>query len=244
MGDFNPVSLVLFILVFVPGYLYISIVDYFLVRGKKSQFEKTVQGIIASIIIWIFSWFFLTLLSMIPAIKTQREIVASFIMLIINIESAPIKNPVQVISAGLLLLVLVLVISVVAGIAWGRIRRKDSVDGVFRSFTGRDWHKTIFLRFFTENMHKTIILTTIENKKYMGTLEGASDNPDVQDDAIMLYSPHIVNGNCVTMSATSRNEPCFRSVEMLPCVQLKCALQSSLWQGKKQSTHRISWELL
>ncbi|MDR3312245.1 MAG: DUF6338 family protein, partial [Spirochaetaceae bacterium] len=51
--DFNPISLILFILVFVPGYIFIHILDYHLVKGEKSQFEKTVQGILASTIIWV-----------------------------------------------------------------------------------------------------------------------------------------------------------------------------------------------
>jgi purine-cytosine permease-like protein len=55
--DFNPVSLLLFILVLVPGYIFIHIRDYYLVKGEKSQFEKTVQGIIASTIIWVVFYF-------------------------------------------------------------------------------------------------------------------------------------------------------------------------------------------
>ena len=37
---------------FIPGYIFIHTKDYFLLKCEKSQFEKTIQGLIASLVIW------------------------------------------------------------------------------------------------------------------------------------------------------------------------------------------------
>ena len=44
---------ILMVLTFMPGYIFIKVKDYFLLKREKSKFEATVQSVIASAIIWI-----------------------------------------------------------------------------------------------------------------------------------------------------------------------------------------------
>ena len=43
----------LIIILYVPGYIFIQTVDYFLLKREKSQFEKTIQGLLASAVIFV-----------------------------------------------------------------------------------------------------------------------------------------------------------------------------------------------
>ena len=49
--SFNTIILILF---YVPGYIFIHTVDYFLLKREKTQFEITIQGLLASVCLLIF----------------------------------------------------------------------------------------------------------------------------------------------------------------------------------------------
>ena len=194
--EFNPISLLLFILVFVPGYIFIHILDYHLVKGEKSQFEKTVQGVFASTIIWVIFLFIPT----IPLIETKRKLIFDCIFKIFVFNKIlDDKAFNSVINAGLLLYFSVIIVSVIVGNIWGWIRRRKRIDDCFRFFTGRDRYRTVSLRFFTEYFGSTIIVTNAGGKKYAGILTGA---PDDSDDAIILSKPLVLeNREFVRMRA-------------------------------------------
>jgi hypothetical protein len=194
--DFNPISLLLFILVLVPGYIFIHILDYHLVKGMKSQFEKTVQGIFASTIIWVIFLFVPT----IPLVETKRKIVFDYISgLFVTNKAVDNESIGPVINAGLFLYFSVIIISVIAGNIWGWIRRRKYADDFFRFFTGRDRYRTVSFRFFTEQFGSTIIVTNSGGKKYAGILTGALDD---SNDAIILNNPFVFEGgNFVEMEA-------------------------------------------
>jgi hypothetical protein len=196
--DFNPVSLILFILVFVPGYIFIHILDYHLVKGEKSQFEKTVQGILASTIIWVIFLF----IPIFPFIDIKRKLVINFIFEVFVDNKAIDKGSLSsIINAGLFLYSLVLIVSAIAGNIWGWVRRRRRIDDYFRFFTGRDRYRTVSLRFFTEYFGSTIMVTNAEGKKYAGILAGA---PDDSDDAIILSKPLVLEKNkFIRMGAVS-----------------------------------------
>ena len=48
--SFNTIILILF---YVPGYIFIHTVDYFLLKREKTQFEITIQGLLASVCLLI-----------------------------------------------------------------------------------------------------------------------------------------------------------------------------------------------
>ena len=49
--SFNTIILILF---YVPGYIFIHTVDYFLLKREKTQFEITIQGLLASVCLLVF----------------------------------------------------------------------------------------------------------------------------------------------------------------------------------------------
>jgi hypothetical protein len=187
--DFNPISLILFVLVFVPGYIFVHILDYHLVKGEKSQFEKTVQGILASTIIWVIFLFIPT----IPVIDTNRRLITDFIFeIIVDKKTVDKESLGPVINAGLFLYFSILFISAIVGNIWGWVRRRKQIDDCLRFFTGRDRYKTVSLRFFTEYFGSTMMVTNAAGRKYAGILAGA---PDVTDDAIILNKPLVLEDN-------------------------------------------------
>ena len=189
---FNPVSLLLFILVFVPGYFFVHFVDYYLLKGRKSQFEKTVQGIFASTVIWAV---FLALPTL-PPVAVHRDMALGFVAeMVIGNNEAGGENLGPAVRSALMLYFLVLFVSIAAGNLWGLARRKiERIDWVFRLLTGRDRHRTVPLRFFTESSGSTVVVTNTEGKKYGGILWGTPDDPDISDDAIILKNPSIWDG--------------------------------------------------
>jgi hypothetical protein len=131
--DFNPISLLLFILVFVPGYIFIHTLDYHLAKGEKSQFEKTVQGVLASTIIWVI---FLSVPT-IPIIDIKRKLIINFVVeVFLNNKTIGAMDLSSVISAGLVVYFLVLIVSTIIGNIWGWVRRRKLIDDCFRFFTG------------------------------------------------------------------------------------------------------------
>jgi hypothetical protein len=196
--DFYPVSLILFILVFVPGYIFIHILDYHLVKGEKSQFEKTVQGLLVSTIIWPIMMFF----PYIPFVMEHRKIVIDYLkdafitkQLNGNYETESIVN------SFIFLYLIVCGYVFVLGNIWGWIRRHKTIDDWFRFFTGRDRYKTVSLRFYTEYFGSTVAVSTFDGKKYAGVLTGA---PDDNNDAIIINKPFVLEGNTfMRMSANA-----------------------------------------
>jgi hypothetical protein len=133
-----------------------------LVKGVKSQFEKTVQGVLASTIIWVIFLFIPT----IPIIDAKRKQVISFIFdVFVHNKAIDNADVSPVINAGLMIYFMVLFASAIIGNIWGWIRRRKQVDDIFRFFTGRDRHRTVSLRFFTGYFGSTIIVTNTEEKK-------------------------------------------------------------------------------
>jgi hypothetical protein len=193
--DFNPVSLLLFILVLVPGYIFIHILDYYLVKGEKSQFEKTVQGIIASTIIWILFLF-------LPFMNEQKSVIIDYLRKIVignNLVNEDTMS--EVINAVLITYSIVFLVSLIIGNIWGLVRRHQKIDDIFRFFTGRDRYRTVSLRFFTEYYGATVVVTCSDSKKYTGVLCGA---PDDSEDAIIINKPFVIENNkFVRISATA-----------------------------------------
>lgn len=52
--DLFSFNTIILILCYVPGYIFIHTVDYFLLKSEKTQFEITIQGLLASVCLLIF----------------------------------------------------------------------------------------------------------------------------------------------------------------------------------------------
>jgi len=192
--DFNLISVLVFLLTFVPGYLCLNIIDYLLLNGGKSQLEKITQGILISVLIWMPFFIF-------PIFSEQKAILFNFaIETSMRNENIDHERIVDAIKAGLCIYASVLGVSVIMGIFFGRIRRCKKVDNIFRCITSRDRHKTVPLRFFTEYIFSTVRIIN-SSGKYEGILAGTPDRPNVSEDpnafdvAIMLYNTKIIDGS-------------------------------------------------
>jgi hypothetical protein len=189
--DFSPIQLVIFILVFVPGYIFIHITDYHLLKGEKSQFEKTVQVLLASTVIWVV----MVILPCVPFITQKKTLVINYIISAIDKKPNALSDidKQQLINTALWVYIAVLVYTFVAANIYGWLRRFNRIDFCIKSFTGRDRYKTVSLRFYTENLGSTVAVTNGEGKKFVGILGGAPDS--TEDNAIILYNPSVIEGS-------------------------------------------------
>jgi hypothetical protein len=194
--SFSPVQLVLFILVFVPGYIFISICDYHLAKGEKSQFEKTVRVLLVSTVIWVLA----LVCPYLPFISTKKDIILSYILNIFSHRQIPqsgedIKNIVMV---SLYVYIAVCVYSFILANIWGVLRRLNPIEYCFQRITGRDRYRTVALRFYTEQLGSTVAITTKDGERYLGILSGAPD--DTNDNSIIISKPSIIeNGKFVKL---------------------------------------------
>jgi hypothetical protein len=182
------VQIVIFLLAFVPGFIFIQTIDHHLVKGEKSQFEKTIQILLASTIIWLISLF-------IPIFPIQNEKIKIINYIKNNLQD---NIEVKVITKGLIIyfediikiyIFLCLYTFIFANL-WGIIRRNNRIDNTIRMITKRDWYKTVSLRFYDENINSTIAITKKDKSRYIGILNGAPD--DNTDNYILLLDPYII----------------------------------------------------
>jgi len=180
----NTVFLILF---FVPGYIYIQTVDHFLLKRDKTQFEKTIQGLIASMMIWILFY----LIRWQP-LNNEKEAVINLIILRIQTPNNPyvieylIKKLPYI--AGLFLLLCFY--SFIAASVFATIRKTKLVANIIQLFTGRDYFQNVEFRFYTEGINKTVILTMKNGFRYVGILEGSPDQEN--DKKIIVSDPYII----------------------------------------------------
>jgi len=189
--NFDPLQIGIFILAFVPGYIFIQTLDHHLLKGEKSQFEKTVQILLASTVIWLLAF-------SLPLFPVQAE--KNFILSVIrrsiicngqnsNFTAEFANNA----DKAVILFACVCLYSFFLANVWGVLRRIRRIDGFIRRLTKRDWYKTVSLRFFSENINATILLTKKDKLRYAGVLNGAPD--DKNDNCIILVNPSIVEKN-------------------------------------------------
>jgi uncharacterized membrane protein len=187
--DFGPVQVGMFILAFVPGYIFIQTLDHHLLRGEKSQFEKTVQVLLASTVIWLFA---LTWPWLVPVEGEKKVLIGIVKNTIVS------KKPKEDIIVELtmnsgklaLLYVFVCLYAFITSNLWGVLRRTKTVDYWIRKITKRDWYKTVALRFYDENVGSRVIITNKDKQRYVGRMNAAPD--DKEDKCVILNDPYSI----------------------------------------------------
>ena len=175
----------IFLLAFVPGFIFIQTIDHHLLKGEKTQFEKTIQILLASTIVWLIT----IILPLFPIQLEKNEIIY---LIKINIQDDKgVKNILKEIvkhSEGIIkIYIFVCLYTFLAANIWGIIRRNKFVDKIIRFITKRDWYKTVALRFYDENINSTVVITKKDKSRYFGVLNGAPD--DKTDNYIILSHP-------------------------------------------------------
>ncbi|MGI5172838.1 hypothetical protein H0R92_04455 [Treponema sp. OMZ 840] len=177
----------LIVLLYAPGYIFIQTVDYFLLKREKSQFEKTIQGLLASAVIFV-----VFILCDFQILNTEKKA-------IINLFLLKIKHPenVYIIPViiekfkylGIFFLLLCLYSFVLACI-YSIIRKTAFVSNIIQKITQRDYFQSVGLRFYSEAMNKVVIITMNNESKYLGSLIGAPDHEN--DKKIIIYDPYVI----------------------------------------------------
>lgn len=181
MGDVLKVGF--YILLFLPGFIFVQSRDYHLLRESKGQLEKTLEVVLWSAALWfvactvpVFYW------------EGPRERTLARVQAVLQSDT-PSATPLMtaVINRdGAWFLLRVCVASWALANLWGLLRKARRVDAVITFFTGRDWYPSVAYRFFRENMDRLVVIKT-EGGSYMGILHGAPDT--ASDQHIILQKP-------------------------------------------------------
>ena len=188
MGDVVKVGL--YILLFLPGFIFVQTRDYHLVRSTKGQFEKTLDVILWSAILWIGACMSPIFCPYDAARRQTLELVGAGLR---NSNAMAVSWATTLNRPAAEFFVTVCIWAFFLANLWGLVRKQRRVDALIKFVTGRDWYPTVPFRFFSENIDKVIVVKT-ERGSYMGILSGA---PDVSDD------PYVI----LTHPAFLKNEP-------------------------------------
>lgn len=197
----DPIKIGIYILLFIPGFIYVQVTEHHLLREKKSELEKTLEIVLYSTLIWLVAltipfWF---------GWEGSRQVILAQISSqmahkcdLIKIVPSVLEHPRH---AGKFFLSVCLWTFAIAN-AFGALRKYKWIDLPIKWVTGRDWYPCVAFRFFNENINKAIEISTTEGKHYLGILYSA---PDVKDDKyIILTNPGIIKENQVQQMKSVR----------------------------------------
>ena len=184
----DPLKIGFYILMFLPGFIFVQVTEHHLLREKKPQFEKTLEILLISVVIWFIAFYSpvwvmgtasrQSILDGIMKTVVQKGDLNSFIPTIV-------KNPR---AAGIFFLAACIWTFIIANV-WGIVRKFPYVDICIKWATGRDWYPSVAFRFYKENLDCAIDVTTT-NSRYLGVLYSA---PDCKDDThIIITDPGII----------------------------------------------------
>ncbi len=188
---FDLFKIGVYILLFVPGYIFVQTKDHHLLREKKPQFEKTLEIVLWTAIIWVVafsvpSWSWCT---------GSRDAICSVINGSIAKKDGLAYLPVEIMrhgrSSGLLFLCVCFWSFFMSNI-WGWARKKTWIDSYVKFITGRDWYPSVVFRFFSENIDKAVQVS-VNGTKYIGILFSAPDTKE--DKYIIITNPHQIVSN-------------------------------------------------
>jgi len=183
----EPLNIGIYILLFIPGFIFVQTKDYHLLREKKPQFEKTLEIILWSAVIWLVAiaspyipFGMVARASLIKGVETFLTENNNNSWLIVVFSQGK--------SSATFFLSVCLSSFIIANI-WGIVRKSNFIDGIIKYVTGRDWYPSIAFRFFKDNLDK-VVEVTIGDLKYVGILFSAPDTKD--DKYIILRQPHLI----------------------------------------------------
>ncbi len=184
---FEPLKIGIYILLFIPGFIFVQTREHHLLREKIPQFEKTLNIILWSTILWVISISF----PYIPFANDAREIIFNSIYKLF-VENKLNELPINLFEIRQSVLVFFLSVCfwtfILANI-FGILRKWKLYNGIIKWITGRDWYPSVAFRFFHENMNKAVEIKTGENR-YIGILYSAPDTID--DKYVIIIKPYLI----------------------------------------------------
>jgi len=196
----DPLKLGLYVLLLIPGFIFVQVREYHLLREKRSQFEKSLDIILWSAAIWIVActipfWWPLSASRTLALDETKRAL-----------QNASSPGWLKVFTTDAALFFgSVAGWSFVLANVWGIGRKAPLSDAIVHFITGRDWYPSVALKFFEQNIERVVVVETASDR-YLGVLHSG---PDSKED------PHIILSE--VSSLPKRGEPP-RSPEALPMV--------------------------
>lgn len=182
--DFFSFNTIILILLYVPGYIFIHIVDYFLLKREKSQFEITIQGLLASVCLLIFFVIFPY-----QPFNEKKDLILKFVLEFISLKDKDllISTMLQNLKYIGVLYFFLCLYSFIFAILYSVVRRTKLISLIIQFVTKRDYFQSVFLRFFNESINRIAIITMDDNTRYMGYLIGSPDNE--KSNHIILFKP-------------------------------------------------------
>jgi hypothetical protein len=183
---FDAFKLGIYILLFIPGFIFVQTKDYHLLREKKAQFEKALEIILWSAFLWVLAG--LILIWFLGNCSTE---ICKGIQIIISKENIDFLSAENVKKVSWLagFFLSVCVFSFIFATCWGIFRKYPRIDRWIKWFTGRDWYASVAFKFFHMNMNKGIEVT-VKDTKYIGVLFSAPDTKE--DKHIIVAKPKVV----------------------------------------------------
>lgn len=196
----DPLKLGLYVILLLPGFIFVQVREYHLLREKRSQFEKSLDILLWSAAIWMaactvpFWWPW----------NASRSLALSEVKIALQNAASPDWLKVFTTDSARFFATVAGWSFVVAN-AWGLLRKGKIADAIIHFVTGRDWYPSVALKFFEQNV-ETIVVVETTNDRYLAVLHTA---PDSKED------PHIMLSEVVSLP--NRGEPS-RLPEPLPMV--------------------------
>jgi hypothetical protein len=171
----------IYVLLILPGFIWVQTREYHLLREKRSQFEKTLEIVLWSAAIWIIACAFpywcpanprlIALSEARSALQSTGAEVSVYWPRLLTTEAAIFFGS-------------VCIWSFLGANLWGILRKTRYVDARIRWVTDRDWYPSVEQMFFVRNLNQAVIVETPETR-YLGILFAA---PDSKEDPYIVLS--------------------------------------------------------
>src|SRR5581483_205545 len=140
----DPLKLGLYVLLLLPGFIFVQVREYHLLREKRSQFEKSLDIILWSAAIWMVActvpvwwpWSASRTLALDEAKRALQNASSPSWFSIFTADAAMFFGT----GAGW---------SFVVANAWGIVRKAKGIDAFVHFITGRDWYPSVALKFLS-----------------------------------------------------------------------------------------------
>ena len=186
MLDFPKTGI--YILLFLPGFIFVQTKEYHLLREKRPQFEKTLEVILFSAIIWMIA---LASPIWLLGVSAREEVLQVLNTVLEKDKMKSLLNEILKLKmASAIFFLSVCFWSFIFANLWGIIRKFPRFDSIIKGFTGRDWYPSVAFKFFKENLDRGVEVT-VQDDKYLGVLYSAPDNKE--DKYIVITKPHLLH---------------------------------------------------
>ena len=181
-----------YLLFFLPGFIFVQVVERHLLRENKPQFEKTIEIFLWSAFLWMIA---IGVPAWSPFSYARESFLNSVREYITSMDAIPevrtiiIRDLVDNLYNGIIFFFTVCSWSFIVANIWGMLRKSRRIGAFFVYVLGRDWYPTTAFKFFQFNIKKPVEVKVGE-KKYLGILHSAPDTKE--DKYIILSKPYLI----------------------------------------------------